>query len=118
MECIRCHVREATKNCYQCHKAMCDTCSFTDENGTFCGRECAAKYREFRDHSKEDKRRVGVGPVGKLIGLIIIAAVVLGALYALGVFKKSDVKKMMNKGKSAVKEVTEKARGAMDKVEK
>jgi len=118
MECVKCHVREATKNCFQCHKAVCDTCSFTDENGVFCGRTCAAKYREFNDNYQRKERKAGVGALGRLIGLVIIAVVILGALYVLGVFNREDVQKTFEKGKKAAAGVAEKGREAIDKARK
>lgn len=81
-KCVVCHDKAAAFRCIQCHKPACEDCAFKTENGAFCSRECATNYREFARAQARAPKRSG-GLLKPLIGLIIIAAIVLGAIKVL-----------------------------------
>ena len=72
-KCGVCHDRVAAFRCIQCHKPVCDECSFKDDNGAFCGRDCAGAYRSYKTASASAKAG-GRGGAGTLIVLIIVLA--------------------------------------------
>ncbi len=82
-KCVVCHERPAQFRCIQCHKPVCDECAFKNENGVFCGRSCAAAYRDFKA-AASGRRRSSSGLLGKLVVLIIVAFVVILAANYFG----------------------------------
>ncbi len=81
-QCIVCHERPAAFLCVQCHKPVCDECAFKDENGVFCSRECAARYRSYKQTQRPPVRR---RPGGMLKGVIV--GIVMAVLAALAAWK-------------------------------
>lgn len=81
-KCVVCHERPAAHRCIQCHKPTCDECAFKTEHGVFCGRECAAQYRDFR--RAEGPRVRKSSPVVKLIILVLAVLAALGVAVHLG----------------------------------
>ena len=82
--CVVCHLRESRFRCIQCHKPVCDECAFKTENGVFCGRNCAAAYRDFKQSQSARGRRASGGLVRKLLILIIIVAAAAAVAYKMG----------------------------------
>lgn len=83
-KCVVCHDRPLRFRCLQCHKPVCDECSFKTEHGAFCSRECANAYRDFKRSQAPEARRPS-RRVLKLVALLIaLAAVALAAAYFLG----------------------------------
>ena len=72
--CVVCHVEPAVFRCIQCHKPVCDSCAFKSENGAFCSRQCANTYRAYKT-APEPVRAKGAGGIFKLIGAIVVLAV-------------------------------------------
>ena len=88
--CVVCHNREMAFRCIQCHKPVCDECAFKDDNGGFCSRECAAKYRAYREASTRLEVARPKGSLAKsLIILLILVGVILFAAWKLGLLSKS-----------------------------
>ena len=87
-KCVACHDRPAVIRCIQCHKPVCDECSFKDENGAFCSRRCAANYRSWRQAQASAASRKSGGLLKVIIVLLILAAVALAA-WKLGLLPSS-----------------------------
>jgi len=84
-KCGVCHDRPVRFRCIQCHKPVCDECAFKTEHGAFCGRDCAAAYRDFkRTQGSEAPRGRSRGMFITLIVLVILAAAVLVVAYKMG----------------------------------
>ncbi|MHC4592548.1 MAG: hypothetical protein ACYS8L_07640 [Planctomycetota bacterium] len=82
--CVVCHDKPFQFRCIQCHKPVCDDCAFKTEHGAFCGRECAAAYRDFQK-SYAGKRKKSSGSLLKVVVVLIILVVAaLAAAYLLG----------------------------------
>ena len=112
-QCVICHDRQADHQCRQCHKKVCDVCAFKDDAGVFCSRDCAATFRSFMQ-DKTGAPAKGGGFVKRLVRLIVILvllALVAGAVYVVGAKKgwfgeeeKSRVIEGQKKLESAVEE--------------
>ena len=74
-KCVVCHEKAAQHRCVQCHKPVCDDCAFKTELGVFCGRECAAKNREYKQHAGPTARKKSG------LSKIIIVVIILIAAY-------------------------------------
>lgn len=74
--------RTAVARCKQCHKPLCERCVKKMPGGIYCSDECYQKMGAFQERVErldEQRRR---GPrVGKLIGRLVLAAVVIAVLY-------------------------------------
>jgi hypothetical protein len=79
-KCVVCHDKAAKFRCIQCHKPVCDDCAFKTEHGVFCGRECNASYREFKQAQGKTAGKRGLK--GKLITIIVIAALAYALYWA------------------------------------
>ncbi len=86
-KCVVCHDKPARFRCIQCHKPVCDDCSFKTEHGAFCGRDCASQYREWRK-SQPKATRGARGALRKLIILIIILAIAAFVAHQMGLLEK------------------------------
>jgi len=87
--CVVCHDSPAAFHCIQCHRPVCDACAFKDENGAFCARECAAKYRSFRQaQARTSRRKRSGGLLTAIIVLVALAAAAVGA-WKLGLLPSS-----------------------------
>ena len=82
-KCVVCHDKPARFRCIQCHKPVCEDCSFKTEHGAFCGRECAVMYRDFKKSFANAPRRSS-GIVGKLLVLILIVVAAAAVAYKMG----------------------------------
>lgn len=88
-KCVVCHERPARHRCLQCHKPTCDTCAFKTENGVFCGRECSARYREYKQNARASKKSSG-GLVRKLVIAVVVLAVAYFAAKHFGLLEKAQ----------------------------
>jgi len=86
-KCIVCHDKPAVFRCIQCHKPVCDDCSFKIEHGAFCSRECAVMYRDFKRSQRDSAPRRPGRFLARLVALILVAAMVVAALYVMGIIK-------------------------------
>ncbi len=80
-KCVVCHVKPAAHRCLQCHKPTCNDCTFKSEAGAFCGRECAASYREYKTAQGTVKRG---GGLKKLVVIVIVLAAAVAAAWKFG----------------------------------
>jgi hypothetical protein len=71
----------ASVHCFQCHKPICQQCVMVTPHGSFCSSTCSVTYKEMQAHLKgiEGKKKGGVA--GVVVKLVILAAVVLGAIH-------------------------------------
>jgi uncharacterized membrane protein len=86
-ECVVCHKNDASLRCRQCHKWVCDSCAFKDDNGAFCGRECANKYRDFQKSQTSGTEKAGKSMISSLIKKVFVLLLLLllaAALYVFG----------------------------------
>jgi hypothetical protein len=112
--CVVCHEKEATLRCRQCGKAICSSCSHKDANGAFCSRGCGAQYREYlgsRD-TRVKLKKGGMPLLVKLIGAVVVLAIVVFALIKLGIIKREDVEKAGEAVKGATEQAVDKAKEA------
>lgn len=88
-KCVVCNERDATLRCRQCHKWVCDSCAFKNEDGAFCERECATKYRDFQkaQPDEEEEERGLIARLVRKIVVLLIVVVLAGILYAYGARK-------------------------------
>lgn len=74
--------RTAVARCKQCHKPLCERCVKKMPGGIYCSDECYQKAVSFQDRVErldvEGKRGPGLG---KLVGRLVIAGVVIAILY-------------------------------------
>jgi len=115
-QCVICHDRPADHQCRQCHKLVCDECAFKDDNGVFCCRDCAATFKSFKEDGAGAKAARKGGPVKSLVKLIVILvvlAIVAGAVYVLGAkqgwFGEAE-KDRVTEGEKQIKEKIEDVR--------
>jgi len=87
---VVCHDKEATHRCIQCHKPVCDDCSFKDDQGVFCGRDCAGAHRSYGEADARHKKSGGK----RVVLLILVIAAVLVCLVVLGKQGKGPFKSL------------------------
>ena len=87
--CVVCQDNPAAFRCIQCHKPVCDACAFKDENGAFCTRECAAKYRSFRQAQAGTGRRKRSSGLSTLIIVLVALAAAAAGAWKLGLLPSS-----------------------------
>ena len=80
--CVICHRNAGMFRCIQCHKNVCDECAFKTEHGAFCGRECAATYRDFQ-RAQARASRPRSSALKQLLVLVIILALAAVVAYKL-----------------------------------
>lgn len=80
-KCVVCHDNAASFRCIQCHKPVCDECSFKTEHGAFCSRGCAATYRDYMKSKAEEEGPRRPGVVKVLLGIILLAALAAAVLW-------------------------------------
>jgi hypothetical protein len=90
--------RNATVSCFQCHKALCPECVLEAPGGSFCSKLCSEKYQDYRAGYSDTKKKVQkVKHRRGLLGRIIVAVVVIAAVYmilkvgaalGIGIFQK------------------------------
>ena len=103
--CVVCHDRVAQFRCLQCHKPVCDECAFKTDMGAFCGRNCAAQYRDYRkDGGAVTKEKKG-SLIKTLILLIILAAGVFAVAYWRGWLPESVQEKVEEVRSKAAEQV-------------
>jgi hypothetical protein len=78
-KCVVCHEKTANHRCLQCHKPTCNSCAFKNELGVFCGRECGARYREYKQNAGSESSK-GMG--GLLVKIVILVLIIAAAWYA------------------------------------
>ena len=87
--CINHRDRPAETRCRQCHKPVCKECVKSDADGQFCSFDCSGKFKDFQRRGLP-KRKKGSGLLGKLVALIVLAAMVV---YVGGKFLKLPILK-------------------------
>ncbi len=73
--------RPSTISCTQCQKPLCEECVRTTVDGNFCSASCQKQYIDFR--SRAPVQQSSRGLYHFVVQLVIYAALILGALYAL-----------------------------------
>jgi len=82
--CIRHHDRPAVGQCFQCHRPLCEACRFDEAAaGVFCGQECYDQHMAYQGR-KQAVIKQGGGLKSMVLGLVFLAAIVLGAIYIGG----------------------------------
>jgi hypothetical protein len=82
-KCVVCHDKPMRFRCIQCHKPVCDDCSFKTEHGAFCSRECAAAYRDYKLAQAESSGK-GSGALKAVLGLVLLAAIAAAIAWKMG----------------------------------
>jgi hypothetical protein len=69
----------ATSRCTTCFKPICDECIHAEGSEHFCSQICIEKHKRTSENIELLKERKKPGLLGKVIKLLIIAAIVYGA---------------------------------------
>ena len=71
----------AAAHCAQCHRPMCEDCIVGSEgDADFCSTQCQADNRKFYRQYRPARKR-GMGLVGWIVWLAVVAALAVGALH-------------------------------------
>lgn len=70
-------------NCHHCHHPVCSECIEETSLGQFCSADCAKKFAQFQEKWGKSGRSGGLAKLAnQLVGLVVIAIVVIGAIHA------------------------------------
>ncbi len=122
-ECVVCHKNEATTRCRQCHKWVCDSCAFKDDNGAFCSRGCSTKYRDFQKSQASDAEQTGKGLMSWMIRKIVVVLLLVllaAALYVYGAQKGwfgEQEKSRVEKGREVLREKLDRGSKKLNELE-
>lgn len=80
--CIHHPGRPAIGNCYQCHKPLCEACSYdAPTDGIFCNQSCYDQYLAYQSRKRPSARP---SPLKKVVAALVVLAVLAAAIYVGG----------------------------------